>query len=343
MPSSKPLSLSGELPFLAQLRALTGRLALVAFLSQTVIQPALAADSTDTNSSDSNSSDTSVGDSTAGTSEGSSDSAGDVSAVSATVSTVAAVVVIIVLIVKKKKKKEEKAKRRRKKRRRGQNPGNVEGIGRTLLYGELIGTQRDLGLTLNLLARSPTSLDILEAEAAAGDGPLLESLSTALQQPRQDLAQGLQTVLANHGPPLSQADANLFVIRLLNASVDDLELDPAAASDAMWRLDRERAHPDFPAHAPLHHRLARAMGVPVDAVVVAVTDTLELAAAAALGARSGGSVRATVAEQPMVYLDLLSDRIELADDALVRARYGELVKVAQTWDPTDELQLGLVD
>jgi len=315
-------------------------LALTGFVGQTLLHPAVAADGSDSaGSTDQGSSDGSLGDSSAGSADGSVDSS-ELASTITVVSTVAAVVVLIVILVKKKKKKEaQRKKKKRNQRRRHAEGSDGDGLGRALLYGELARSRRDLGLTLNLLARSPSALGTLEAEARQGAGPLLAGLSATLQVPEAELAPALASTFATWGQPADQDAANLLVVRLLESAVEDFDADPAAAADALWRLDLEQARPDFPAHAPQHARFAAALGVPVDALAVAARAVLDQAAATA----PGGSTRAALAAEPLAWVDRLADTVERGHTDAVEGRYGELVAVARAWDPTDQLGLGLVD
>jgi preprotein translocase subunit SecG len=298
-----------------------------------------SAGSSDGSAGSQNSSDGSLGDSS-GNSDINEDALSTTTVV-ATLATTAGIIVLIVLLVKKKKRQEaaeQKRKKNNKKRQGGADLG-PDHMGRALVYGEILGAQRDLGMTLNLLARSPSSLDRLEAEALDGHGPLLHSLASALQQPAAAVAEGFRAALSAEGPPVDQAGTNRLVVRILDEAVEDFDLDPVVASDLLWRLERERAHPDYPAVAPLHQRLALALDVPVASVALAVGDTFDLAAAAAVN----GSVRASLADAPLDTLDRLADRIEAVESERVAARYAQLVRIAESWDPTGQLELGQVD
>lgn len=199
--------------------------------------------------------------------------------------TAGAIVLIVVLV-----------KNGRRKRRESQE----------LLRSALLGVRHDLGAVLALASASPSALDGLVAEAAAGEGEALDTLARATGLARRRVA---DAVLGVWTPVRTELDAARFALRLLDDLAPDLEPHPDPVAGWLDQLGHEARLPT-PITAPAHLQLATWMGVEGGDLAPVVRATV------------GG--RRDAHADPLGEADRLADAIAAAYPAQVQARLAAL-------------------
>lgn len=189
------------------------------------------------------------------------------SSVSLTVTAVGAVVAgVVYLVILAAKGKGPEAEP-------GESPtpaGSDEGAG--LISQGFVGGGGTLATLAAQLVHSPSAMDALTSEAAAGQGARLDALARSAGLPRDVVASAwLDTAAA---PTATRVDAFAAVVRFIRRIGPELKPDPALAERLLASLAAEQARADFPANAPTHALVATWTGLSVAEVAPIVAQTL---------------------------------------------------------------------
>lgn len=170
--------------------------------------------------------------------------------------------------------------------------GSDEGAG--LIAQGFVGGGGALAFMAGYLVQSPSAMDALTSQAAAGRGARLDALAGVAGLPPDVVASAwLDTAAA---PAATREEAFAGVVRFIRRIGPALRPDPVLAERLLRTLAAEQASPDFPANAPTHALVAALTGLAVADVAPVVAQTLM---------QPDG--------RPMARADLHADPVELAE------------------------------
>lgn len=210
----------------------------------------------------------------------------------------------------------------------GESPppaGAVEGAA-LIAQGFVAGGGALATLTASLV-ESPSAMDALTAEAAAGRGARLDALVRACGLPDHQVASAWLATAA--APAATQAEALAGVVRFIQRIGPELEPDPALAEHLVSSLAVEQARADFPANAPAHELVARWTGLSVAEVAPIVAHTLTQP--------DGQPVsRATRHADAVDLADRIGRDLGIAHPVVVSARMEQVMASAAEYGVVDE-------
>jgi hypothetical protein len=240
--------------------------------------------------------------------------------------TVGVIVLIVVIINNQNEKMREQQRQYQEQQKEDQKDEQADASRtRALMDSGLVTARGDLGLSLSLLARSPSAFDQLSDEVERGQGPALSELARATGLPPEALAGHHRATAGAVGPAVDQDSAERFVLDMLVRMAPSLELHEDQAAAFLWQLAQEQAVD--PAAGTAHAWMERWMGVPLESVVEATAEAL------APLSSDPAALRASLYADPDAALDTIALAIDARNRAEVDARIAELIQLALPWIP----------
>jgi hypothetical protein len=187
----------------------------------------------------------------------------------------------------------------------------------------LLAMHSDLGMQAELLTTSPVAYRQFSAELSTGSGPSVVAIQQSTGLSTERLREAWNQAEGQHASAVSETEAARIVATFIKVIGPEVAVSNDVASDFAWKLVREESTQNSHTRA----WLAEWLGVEQVAIKNAC-----LAAQVELGLVDAANARSLLYEDPNIFLDILSARLESSHAEALQVRLNELTKYSISVD-----------